>query len=143
VISIGAVDGHPMTVAGVGRVECCGHLWVEEYARRVREMMVAYGRNGSGRVLWLTLPRPRTDALARVTAAVNASVRHAAVGNPHARVVALDEVFTPGWRYREHMRIGTKRVRVRESDGIHLTAPATRLAARKVAAAARGWPGTL
>jgi lysophospholipase L1-like esterase len=143
VVSIGAVDGHPMTVAGIVRVECCGEVWVEEYARRVREMMVAYARGGSGRVLWLTLPRPRTDALARVTAAVNASVRQAAAGYPHARVVSLDRVFTPGWSYRDHMRAGAGRVRVRESDGIHLTAPGTRLAARKVAAAARNWPGTL
>jgi hypothetical protein len=53
------------------------------------------------------------------------------------RLVELDEVFTPGGRYRRSMRIDGKRVSVRQSDGVHLNATGAGLAARLVVAAIR------
>jgi hypothetical protein len=143
VISIGAADGFDMAVPGGEGVACCGDAWIAEYARRVREMTAAYSRGGEARVLWLTLPRPRDGDAARVAAAVNAAVRSAASGDAQVRVVELDRTFTPGWRFRARMRVDGRRVRVRERDGVHLTARGTALAARIVAAAVRRWPATL
>ena len=143
VISIGANDGHPMTVPQGGQVECCDDPWIDEYARRAREMMAAYARDGEGRVLWLTLPAPRKRERARNAAAVNEAIRRAASGQPHVRLVQLDRIFTPGFVFRKRMRDRGRRVRVREPDGIHLTARGTDIAARAVAYAARHWPGAL
>jgi lysophospholipase L1-like esterase len=143
VISIGANDAHPMEAPGGGHVSCCGEAWVAEYARRASEMMSAYVRSGEGRVLWLTLPAPRKPPRIVHTAAVNDAIRRAASGQQHVRLVELDEIFTPGFRYRERMRDRGRRVLVRQPDGIHLTAKGTEIAARAVAYAARQWPGAL
>jgi hypothetical protein len=143
VISVGANDSHPLDAPDGSRSACCDDAWVAEYARRVREMMVAYARGGAGRVLWLTLPAPRRPERARNTAAVNAAIRAAATGQPHVRLVQLDRMFTPGFRFRATIRDRGKRVRVREADGIHLNARGTDIAARAVAYAVRHWPGAL
>ena len=42
------------------------------------------------------------------------------------RLIELDDVFTPGGRYRDSMRIDGKRVRVRQRDGVHLNATGRR-----------------
>ena len=143
VISVGANDAHPMTPPEGAETPCCGDAWTAEYARRVGEMMDAYARGGEGRVLWLTLPAPRRLARARIAAAVNDAIRTAASGRPHVRLVQLDRIFTPGFRFRKRMRDRGKRVRVREPDGIHLTARGTAIAARAVAYAVRQWSGAL
>jgi lysophospholipase L1-like esterase len=132
VISIGAVDGFDFPGAA-----CCDAAWRAEYARRVRRMLDAYGRDGAGRVLWLALPAARDERFAAIAAAVNAAVAEAVAGVPWARHVRLDEIFTPGGEFRTHM--GDPPVKVRTSDGIHLTAAGTRIAARAVVRALRGW----
>ena len=67
-----------------------------------------------------------------------AALRLAATGlGDDVRLVELDEVFTPGGRYRKSMKIGGRRVRVRQSDGVHLNATGAELAARLVLEAIR------
>ena len=133
VMFLGANDGFPM--AGV---DCCGMPWIAEYARRVREMMRTYARGGHGRVYWLLLPAARGGLFRETFPAVNAALRMAAAGlEDDVRLVELDEVFTPGGRYRKSMRIDGKRVRVRQSDGVHLNATGAELAARLVVKAIR------
>jgi lysophospholipase L1-like esterase len=138
VISIGAVDGHPMS-----GVRCCGPAWQAEYARRAAQMMRSYRRGGSGRVLWLTLPAARDPGAAEVAGAVNLAVARAARGRAWVRLVRLDEIFTPGGVFRASMAHRGVLVKVRASDGIHLTAAGTEIAARAAANALKAWPGAL
>ena len=111
VMFLGANDGFAMRGAA-----CCGRAWRAEYARRARGMMRTYARGGRSRVYWLLLPAPRGGAFRQVYFAVNAALRRAARGlEDDVRLIDLVEVFTPGWRYRDSMRIGGRTVRVRQS----------------------------
>jgi hypothetical protein len=47
--------------------------------------------------------------------------------------VDLRPIFTPNGRFRSSIRRGGRRVRVRQSDGIHLNARGAGIAARRVA----------
>ncbi len=133
VMFLGANDGFPMAGA-----DCCGMPWIAEYARRVREMMRTYARGGRARVYWLLLPAARGGLFRETFPAVNAALRLAAAGlEDDVRLIELDEVFTPGGRYRKSMKIGGKRVRVRQSDGVHLNTTGAELAARLVVEAIR------
>jgi lysophospholipase L1-like esterase len=133
VMFLGANDGFPMAGA-----DCCGMPWIAEYARRAREMMRTYARGGRARVYWLLLPAARGGVFRETFPAVNAALRLAADGlEDDVRLIELDEVFTPGGRYRKSMKIGGKRVRVRQSDGVHLNTTGAELAARLVVEAIR------
>jgi lysophospholipase L1-like esterase len=133
VMFIGANDGFPMAGA-----DCCGPAWTAEYARRARQMMRTYARGGRGRVYWLLLPAARGGFFREIFPAVNAALRTAARGlQDDVRLIELDEVFTPGGRYRSSMEIDGRRVRVRQSDGVHLNATGAALAARLVMGALR------
>jgi hypothetical protein len=132
VVFIGANDGFPMSV-GRARVNCCGGAWRNEYARRARRMMRAYRRHGAGRVYWLLLPQARGGFFARSYPAVNAALRRADRKRDGVRLVHLNKVFTPGGHYRSHMRWHGRVVRVRQSDGVHLSAAGADIAAGIVA----------
>ena len=134
VVFLGANDAAPMsTPPPVQRVDCCGEPWIAEYARRVTTMMRTYRRNGSAALVWLTLPAPRNSALAESFAAVNEGIRTAAQNVPGVRVLSLDELFTPGFRWRAEMRVRGRTRRVRADDGIHLALLGARIAAIRVA----------
>jgi lysophospholipase L1-like esterase len=128
VMFIGANDGFPMAGA-----DCCGAAWVGEYSRRARRMMRVYARGGRARVLWLLLPTPRGGFFRHVFPAVNAALRRAARGlEDDVRLIDLVEVFTPGGRYRDSMKVGGKTVRVRQGDGVHLNTTGASIAANLV-----------
>ena len=125
VMFLGANDGFSM-----GSAACCGQAWVAEYARRARKMMRTYGRGGRTRIYWLTLPAPGRGLFRKTFPAVNAAIRRAAARAPRdVAVIDLAEVFTPGGRYRESMRVGKRVVRVRQSDRVHLNTAGASLAA--------------
>src|SRR3954447_5048881 len=132
VVFLGANEGVPMRPPGGRRAVCCGPPWIAEYARRVRQMMRNYARRGRGRILWVTIPAPRDRALVPVRAAVNAGIRQAAARLPYAEGLALDEVFSPGFRYRSHMEIGGKRGPGAGAGGVHLSVRGWSYAARLV-----------
>jgi lysophospholipase L1-like esterase len=132
VVSIGANEGFPIPAADGRPVECCSADWVVLYERRVRLVLRAYLRGGRGRVAWLTLPDPRDPRRVAITDAVNDAVRRATSGRAGAVLVDLDRAFTPDG-YRETMRWRGRTVRVREPDGVHLTAAGTAIAAELVA----------
>lgn len=136
VVFLGGNEGFALR-SGSGFVECCGPVWYAEFAARVRSMMITYGRAGRADVFWLTVPAPRSEERQELQRVVNAAVRKAAEGIPRVRLVQLDEVFTPGGVYRDVMTYRGRRVRVRESDGIHLSLEGARIAAEKVTAALR------
>ena len=136
VVFLGANEGFKMRTPAGDDVTCCGTAWISEYARRVRAMTRAYARGGRGQVLWLTLPAPRAAARRVYTRAVDDSIR-AAAKTSTATLVPLDEVFTPGFMYRAYMRWHGRRVRVRHSDGIHLSLRGSEIAERYVERALR------
>ena len=125
VMFLGANDGFSM-----GSAACCGEAWVAEYARRAQKMMRTYGRGGRTRIYWLTLPTPGRGLFRKTFPAVNAAIRRAA-GRSRRDVAVIDlvDVFTPGGRYRDSMRIGDRVVRVRQSDRVHLNTAGASLAA--------------
>jgi lysophospholipase L1-like esterase len=125
VVFLGANDGFPM-----GDAPCCGEPWVHEYADRAGGMMESYARGGRGRVYWLALPAPRGGFFRQTFPAVNAALRRATTAErADARLIRLDRFFTPGDRYRDTMRIGGRTVRVRQRDGVHLSAAGASAAA--------------
>jgi len=75
--------------------------------------------------------------VATVWLAVNEALERAAAGLPTVQTLPLDEVLSPGWRYRASIRYRGRQVRVRLSDGAHLSLPGARIAAREVIRALR------
>jgi uncharacterized protein len=133
VVFIGANDGYSMPGPNGHQVACCSAEWAAIYAQRVRQMMDTYRQDGVARVYWLTLPTPRDRLRASISRVVNAAIEVAA--QPwvdQVRVVDTVPVFTPGNRYRDSMPIDGQPTVVRESDGIHLNAAGSQLAARLV-----------
>jgi lysophospholipase L1-like esterase len=132
VIFIGANDTFDMRTRSGPVAACCSQDWIDEYARRARAMMSVYAREGAAEVCWLTLPAPRSDLRREFSAAVNEGVRRAARTSRHVRLLELDKLFTPGFRYRAMMRVGGRSVRVRAADGVHLSLAGASIAASAV-----------
>ncbi|HEY1273446.1 MAG TPA: DUF459 domain-containing protein [Thermoleophilaceae bacterium] len=133
VMFLGANDGFNMRTARGRLAICCGKAWRVEYARRARRMMRAYARHRAGYVYWLLLPQAREGFFTRSFPAVNAALRRAARALPRrVRLVHLNRVFTPRGRFRDYMRRNGRRVRVRQRDGIHLSAEGAAIAASLV-----------
>ncbi len=137
VMFLGGNEGYPMTAAGGETVKCCGDPWINAYAQRARRVMLAYARGGAASVVWLRLPAPRHQGVAIVRFAVNEALERAAAGLPTVQTLPLDEILTPGWRYSDTILYRGRRVRVRVSDGAHLSIPGARIAAGEVIRALR------
>ena len=135
VVFLGANEGLDMTTGTGIEVTCCGADWQAEYALRAAAIMRAYSRRGRARVVWLALPAPRQPERALIMAAVNAAARAAAVQLGGVRIVALDALLTPGFRYRAFMPVGGHPVRVRDADGVHLSLAGAAIAEHAVARA--------
>jgi lysophospholipase L1-like esterase len=138
VVFIGANEGFALPGPGGRQVQCCGVDYAALYANRVRRMMDIYRQKGLARVYWLTLPAPRGKDRQDVARTVNAAIAVAA--EPfRAQVRVLDTVpmFTPGFRYRDAMKIGSTDRIVRQADGIHLNEVGAGLAADSVLALIR------
>lgn len=137
VVYLGANDGFSMSTPSGAIAGCCGDAWIEEYARRTARMMRSYARGSLGRVYWLTLPAPRGGPFRKVYGPVNTAIRRAAAQTPGARVVPIDDVFTPGFRYRDTLIRDGRSVRVRQSDGVHFNVEGASIVAAEVIALLR------
>ena len=138
VVFIGANEGFPLPGPGGEEIDCCGPEWAAAYANRVRRMMDTYRQDGQARVYWLTLPLPRDGELAEVARSVNAAIEVAAQPfRAQVRVLDMEQLFTPGGRYRDAMTVGGRRRIVRDADGIHLNNAGAGIAADAVLAAVR------
>jgi len=135
VISLGG-EGHRMRMPDGSTRVCCDEPWAEEYRRRVRVMMKTYRRGGKARVVWLAVPTPRHAQFAAITAVINPNILRAAEGLSGVKVLRLDQIFTP-FGYREYMPYRGQNVRVRNTDGVHLTATGTAIAAEAIHKALR------
>lgn len=138
VVFIGANEGFELPGPGGEAIECCDAGWAAAYAYRARRMMNTYRRGGRARVYWLTLPAPRERDRQEIARAVNAAIEVAAQPyRAHVRVLQMDELFTPGGRYRDAMDVAGRRQIVREPDGIHLNGRGAEIAADAVLEAVR------
>jgi hypothetical protein len=137
VVSVGAAEGYDMTTPDRTVVACCDAPWQAEYARRVRELMQIYLRNGRGRVLWLTIPLPRAARRVAIVRAVNQAIIAAGANLPVVKILRMDSVFTPDG-YRDVIRYRGRDVAVRDVDGVHLNVAGTAIEASIVAQALRG-----
>ena len=123
-----------MTPPGAGEpVKCCEQPWIDEYARRARDVMRTYVQDGAGRLVWITVPAARDEKRTAVGAAVNAGIIAAARDVPGTSLLRADRIFTPNG-YRAYMTIDGRRRRVRQQDGVHFTTAGARLMATEVAA---------
>lgn len=125
VVWIGPNEGFP-----IDRAPCCGPAWVRGYVGRAASMMRSYRRGGRAVVYWLTLPIPRSDALAHVMRAVNrAIVRAARRVGAGAHVIDMRKVFTPHGHFQQRACYRGSCFDARQPDGVHLSITGSRVAA--------------
>lgn len=134
VMLIGANEGFPLRAPGGDTdADCCTADWAAAYGSRVRAILRSYLSGGVRHVLWLALPAPQDARRQPITRAVNGAVREAARPfGARVTVLATDEYFTPGGRFRAAMPVGGRTERVRDADGVHLSERGSELAATLV-----------
>jgi hypothetical protein len=132
VLFLGANEGFPMTTPEGTVVRCCGPPYVAEYARRIRLATRTYLRDGGKAVIWLDVPFMRDPARNLSIAAIDAALYKGVAGITGATVLDMAGLFTPGGVFRDHMTVNGRTVRVRESDGIHLSPLGAAIAADDV-----------
>ncbi len=137
IISVGAAtDAIPLPNAAGTLVACCSEAWIRAYSRRVRGMMKTYLRDGHARVFWLTPPFPKAPERAQITYAVDDAITRAGRGLKGVVVGRVDRYFSPEG-YVETIRYKGRPVKVRESDGVHLSIAGTSIVAEILAPAIR------
>jgi hypothetical protein len=133
VVFIGANEGFGLPAPGGGEVECCGTDYAAAYATRVRQVMDTFRQGGETKVYWLTVMTPRDPDAARIVKLVDAAIPVAAQPwRSDVRVIDTVEIFTPGGRYDDSIEVDGSETIVRESDGIHLNAAGSEIAANAV-----------
>jgi lysophospholipase L1-like esterase len=126
VFFVGWNEGYPF-----GTTLCCGSAWVDEWARRARQIMTTYSRGGAAQVYWLTLPAFRKSR--PIVLAVNQALAQAVQGmDSGTRLLDMGAIFTPGLVYRDAMPVNGKTTVVRQSDGIHLNHAGALIAAHAI-----------
>jgi hypothetical protein len=129
VVWIGPNEGFP-----INGVDCCSRVWIRAYAQRARAMMRSYRRDGRALVYWLTLPIPRSGALAHVLRAVNRAIFEAARGaGSGVHVIDMRRVFTPQNRFQQTACYRGRCFSARQPDGVHLSNAGARVAADIIA----------
>jgi hypothetical protein len=139
VLSIGANEGLAVAAPDGSVFNCCDPGWVQEYARRVRAIMLTYARNGLGRECVLTIAAPRDSRRVPITAAVNSAIVLAGEGLAEVQVLRMDLLFSPDG-YRPTIHYGGEDIAVREADGVHLNVAGQAIEARVVADAVHDAP---
>ncbi len=134
IVSLGGNEGYAIRDDDGHDLQCCTAAWTQALATRQRGLMRAYTQRGRANVVWLLIPVPRDDGLARVVAAVNAAARRAAAGLPQVRILDLGAIFTPDGVFHESIQRGGRSVRVRAADGLHFTVEGQAIAADAVQA---------
>jgi lysophospholipase L1-like esterase len=135
VIFLGTNDLYPIDRGDGTTIECCGAEWQAAYEKRARAAMEIYTQDGAGDVIWLTMPFARDHRRDEQVVAVNGVLARASAGIPGVHLLPIDHIFTPDGGYRRDMEYKGRRVRVRESDGFHLTPAGAAIATDYIVAA--------
>ena len=137
VVYMGANDGFSSPGAH-GPILCCAWPWSSGYASLVAQMMRTLLRGSAGRVYWTTIPAPVPGQFQGLISAVNAGIRQAAHAFPgRVSLIDLNAIFTPGNRYRDFMTWHGHGFVIHESDGVHISVSADRVAAQIIEAKLR------
>jgi hypothetical protein len=132
VVFLGANEGFPLRWHGK-RHNCCSRAWRMAYSARAQAMMRSFERGGDARVYWLTLPAARPHSWNRIYRAVDLALRSAAGREGDGvRLLDMGAVFTPSGHFQQTIKRGSRRVSVRQRDGIHLNVAGARIAAQVV-----------
>lgn len=121
VFMIGANDAQPIQI-GDGWEPYGTPAWFDEYRRRADDMAAALS-NGARTVYWVGQPIARSESYRARMVALNDIHEAAAAGFDNVRFVSSWELFLDAdGGYSEYLPdAGGALVRVRRSDGIHLT----------------------
>jgi len=140
VLMFGANDDQDMQVGG-HRVALGSVEWRAEYARRVSELL-ALTAVKTRLVIWLGIPAVRRPRLNQTKDTINQVIMTTATQYPGTTFIDTGTIFDgPGGTYTTYLtNAGGQPVRVRESDGIHLTlAGANRLTPSILAPIVQRW----
>lgn len=106
--------------------------WKEEYGRRVVELANLLAPNFEA-IVWLGMPPVRSPKLNGRIAAINRVMKNALEGRPNAEFFDLKRVLAaPDGSYADSIKRGSKLVKVREPDGVHINITGAKLAARRI-----------
>lgn len=121
-LAFGGNDDQDMQLADGTRVRIHTPEWRAEYARRVG-LAMDVAAQGDRTVVWIGLPAERPERLNTVKDVMNEVAREQAALRPRVVFVDLAAVLTPDGAYRDdHIAPDGTVTRVRERDGVHLTA---------------------
>ena len=134
VITLGANDRQPMQIEGGGGIVQPGTPeWTAEYRRRVGLAMDHLIAGGCERVIWLLLPPMRDARVSEFCQQVNdiilaeAASRPPVIAHDYRKLVA--DRKTGGFTERRIDPKTAAAIRIRESDGIHLSLEGARMLA--------------
>lgn len=119
---MGANDAQDTLLEGkLCRFGC--EAWIREYQQRVRNLLAAMPRDqAQPLVVWIGLPRMRSEKFSRKIIQVNAIVRAGFEGTPNLLWVDSNPLLAPGDSYVEYLQDRNNRlVQIRADDGIHFT----------------------
>jgi uncharacterized protein len=94
--------------------------WQLEYARRAAVVMRELGSNGKRPVYWVPPPTARDPKFNEIYATQNKAVEQAAAAVDGARYVDIYNTINQG-RYSDELKIDSRRVLARQSDGVHFS----------------------
>ena len=135
---LGANDAQPLKPSDGSTAEFGDPAWVDEYRLRAAALM-AQADSARTRLIWIGLPRVRTDSLDRKLGVISAAV--AAESTLHAAVTYVDlrTALTPDGGYDPYCTSPDGgSFLCRTNDGVHFTAEGYRFLAELAIKAARG-----
>lgn len=133
VMFIGANDCQAVSDSGLSHRFDSGE-WRRIYAERLRQISeILCG--GERQVYWLGLPPMRAKGFNQRIQKLTEFTRKELSSNPCIRWVNIEEAVSNAGHYTDKLKVGKRRIKLREADGIHLTAEAGEQIAKVVLAA--------
>lgn len=131
IMIIGGNDGWPMDTPGGDRVQVGSDAWVSEYARRAAAVMSTF-QDGGRAVYWAGPPTARANGWDALYRKINRADRAAAAALPGAQYVDLYGGTAVNGSYSDYVVDAGKRVKARQSDGVHWSFGGAHLPARLI-----------
>jgi len=122
-IMLGANDHKPMPKAP-GSLRFASNAWNREYAKRVQRLLnIARSHNSDVAIRWVGVPVMQDPALDRGVQHINKLIAVQVGRNENCRFIDTRDVLADAsGRYMAYADTGSGRVKLRASDGVHLTA---------------------
>jgi hypothetical protein len=120
ICSIGANDGQGCVTDGKP-IAFGTDRWAKEYQRRVGEFVAIFGDASTTKVLWLGLPKMRSEQFSRRIDQINDATRAEVAKLPNVTWMDVNPLLTgPDGTYAEYLKGPKGQLRrIRAGDGIH------------------------